>query len=154
MYDVYTQRFDEPNIAGRMDAQYTALSAALRNPFGVGYTHFLDVTGGLSSSLSTTTSDSVYVDTLLSSGFLGLSCLLGLIVTCWQHVGASENREVSRILRTGLIAMCAFGTASNAPSSVFVAPVFFFMVGCVASTRFSRSRSLQPRHWNSATRPL
>ena len=80
---------------------------------------------------SFTTSDSVYLDTLLGAGFLGLACLLGLLHLAWRHVGRAAGPASRRgaVLKGGLLAFLCFGTATVVPISVFLSPLFFSIVG-------------------------
>jgi O-antigen ligase len=92
----------------------------------VGYQNFLPATSNIRERYAFTTSDSVYTDTLLGAGFLGLGALVLVLVLAW-HQASGRADEGRRIRQAGLIAFLFFGTASVIPMSVFVAPLFFWI---------------------------
>jgi len=129
----YHEGFSEENVSTRLDAQWLATRASLSHPFGVGYT-------GLKRAMNETTSfglattDSVYCDTLLGAGFAGLLCLLALLWTAWRHIALCLPARDPRAhaLRSGLVAFVMFGAATVVPVSVYLAPLFFTLVGSAA----------------------
>lgn len=130
----YSQRLQERNIDGRLQAQWIAIRATIENPFGIGFTNFGDATTRLSIGSSFTSvegSDSIYIDTLLGAGVLGLVTLLMLFRTCWKFIQRSPPGKffASKALASGVVAMFTIGMAAVAPASVFVASLFFLMVG-------------------------
>jgi O-antigen ligase len=129
----YQQGLQEENVYTRLDAQALAARTALVYPLGVGYTDFARVSAR-TGERAFTTSDSVYFDTLLGAGFLGLACLLALLYAAWRHIsrtaGASSRRGA--VLKGGLVAFLFFGTATVVPISVFLSPLFFSIVGAAA----------------------
>jgi O-antigen ligase len=119
----------EDNVEYRLRAQAIGVDAALAHPFGVGFDGMRRATAG--ARLRVTTTDSVYVDTLLAAGFLGLFAYLVLIWLAWLEIGRSRHVTPSAlsILRAGLAAFVLFGLSSVVPLSVFLAPLFFSMIG-------------------------
>jgi O-antigen ligase len=130
----YDEGSSEENVASRLDLQSIALRAALDHPLGVGYTGFEGAGARVSRNYELRGSDSLYFDTLLGAGFLGVVALLALLRTAWRHVGrASGGREIgATILKAGVVAFLVFGTAAVVPISVSSAPLFFSLVGAVA----------------------
>ena len=129
----YRLGLSEENISSRLDAQVLAASLAVANPLGVGFTSFERVSARTSEA-PFTTADSVYFDTLLGAGFPGLLCLLALVGIAWRHVGraAAGASRPAALLRGGLVAFLVFGTATVVPISVFLAPIFFSLVGAAS----------------------
>lgn len=129
----YQQGLGEENVYTRLDAQALAVRTALVYPLGVGYTDFARATAR-TGDRSFTTADSVYLDTLLGAGFLGLACLLGLVFVAWRHVGraAGAGSRRAAVLRGGIVAFLFFGTATVVPISVFLSPLFFSIVGAAS----------------------
>lgn len=124
----------EENVESRLQAQYVTLLSAIENPLGVGFSNFPEATAHLSHGMPFSAvegSDSVYFDTLLASGFLGLATLLLLFFKCWKYQRSPSRRatEALLVLRAGCIAVSVFGLASVSPFSIFVSPIAFFMVG-------------------------
>jgi hypothetical protein len=97
----------------------------------VGFSEFEAATSRAGTYLTLPTTDSVYFDTLLGAGFLGLFCLLGLFWTAWRHVGRSVvvGRRRAHLLKAGLVAFLLFGSATVVPVSIFLSPLFFSLVG-------------------------
>lgn len=126
MERIYRERLEDENVSSRLEAQWIAIQASLARPLGVGYLNFLPATSSIRERYAFTTSDSVYTDTLLGAGFLGLGALLGVLALAWHQ--ASARRDTGRRIRqAGLVAFLFFGTASVIPISVFVAPLFFWI---------------------------
>lgn len=121
---------EEENVRSRLEAQSIAVRAAFENPFGVGFGNFPGAIPRTWTAYAFTTTDSVYLDTLLGAGFLGLAALLALLATAWQHVGRGgpPARPRTRVLRAGLLAFLVFGTAAVVPVSIYLAPAFFTIV--------------------------
>ena len=147
MESALTQQLGEESVESRLQAQYVALLATLKHPLGVGFLNFPQATARLSGGMvfaAVEGSDSVYFDTLLGAGFLGLAALLLLYSTCWKYLRTSLHRptEASLILRAGCIAISVFGLATTSPFSVFVSPVAFFMVGSCAFREIGRGRPI------------
>ena len=137
MGSAVTQRLGEESVSSRLQAQYVVLMAAVENPFGAGFSNFPQATAHLSSGMvfsAVEGSDSVYFDTLLGSGFLGLASLLILYRMWWKYVRMSLRSfpEAALMARGGCLAVFVFGMATVSPASVFVSPVAFFMVGSCA----------------------
>jgi len=136
----YTHGPSEENFAGRVQAQWIVTMAATENPLGIGYKHFPEVTRKFceGTTLSVVNgSDSIYFDTLLGTGFLGLLVLLGLYRDCWRYsrqIRGASGRSVA-LVQAGLVALSVFGFATVSPMSVFVAPVAFSLVGCAIYVR-------------------
>jgi O-antigen ligase len=130
----YSEGVREKNISSRLDGQWLAMRVAVVHPFGVGYGGISRATSRESSILEYGTSDSVYLDTLLGAGFLGLFCLLALFWTGWRHIGRSRPPGDLRahLLKSGVVAFLLFGTATVVPISVFLSPLFFNIVGAAA----------------------
>jgi O-antigen ligase len=127
----YRKGLREENVNSRLDAQWIAMRTSLAYPLGVGFSEFEAATERAGTYLTLPTTDSVYFDTLLGAGFLGLCCLLGLFWTAWRHVGRSVvvgQRRVN-LLRAGLLAFLLFGSATVVPVSIFLSPLFFSLVG-------------------------
>ncbi len=87
----YRQRLGDENVSSRLEAQAIAVQASVAHPLGVGYQNFLPATANLRRRYAFTTSDSVYVDTLLAAGFLGLAALLGLLAAVWRHASRRDD---------------------------------------------------------------
>jgi hypothetical protein len=126
----YRHGLTERNVYSRLEAQGLALRASLSHPLGVGYTGFARASAEERAEFTLVTSDSVYLDTLLASGFLGLLCLLALFATAWRHLGSARtaNDSGARVLRAGMLAFLVFGAATVVPVSVFLSPLFFYVV--------------------------
>jgi hypothetical protein len=142
-----TLRLGEENVSSRLQAQYVALIAAVENPFGVGFLNFPQATAHLSGGMvfsAVEGSDSVYLETLLGSGFLGLGALLLLYRMWWRYVGLSLRSfpEASLMVRGGCLAVFVLGLATVSPISIFVSPAAFFMVGCSALTGLGSHRTI------------
>ena len=129
----YQKGLQEENVYTRLEAQALAARTALVYPLGVGYTDFARVTAR-TGDVSFTTADSVYLDTLLGAGFLGLAGLLALLHVAWRHVGRAAGPASLRgaVLRGGLVAFFIFGTATVVPISVFLSPLFFSLVAAAS----------------------
>lgn len=122
----YRERLADENVSSRLEAQWIAVQASAARPLGVGYQNFLPATSSLRESYAFTTSDSVYTDTLLGAGVLGLAALLGTLGLAW-HLASGRGDDGRRIRQAGLVAFLFFGTASVIPISIFVAPLFFWI---------------------------
>ncbi len=139
----------EINVYSRLDAQWLAVRTAAAHPAGVGYTSFGEATANERTYFVLGTSDSVYVDTLLGAGFLGLLALLWLFWLAWRQTARGEGVEGSArrwgegearaigarrasVLRSGLLAFFVFGLATVVPVSVFLAPLFFTLAAASA----------------------
>jgi O-antigen ligase len=122
----YRERLADENVSSRLEAQWIAVQTSVAQPLGVGYQNFLPATSNLRERYAFTTSDSVYTDTLLGAGFLGLAALVGVLGLAW-HQASGRGDDGRRIRQAGLIAFFFFGTASVIPMSVFVAPLFFWI---------------------------
>ena len=74
---------------------------------------------------------------VIGAGFAGLLCLLALLWTAWRHVGRSLSPDDpgTHVRRAGLVAFLAFGMATVVPVSVFLAPLFFSIIGSAAYGR-------------------
>lgn len=122
----YRERLEDENVSTRLEAQSIAVRTSLARPLGVGYLNFLPATANIRERYAFTTSDSVYTDTLLGAGFLGLAALAAVLGLAWHQ--ASAGRDAGRRIRqAGLVAFLFFGTASVIPISVFVGPLFFWI---------------------------
>ena len=130
----YRQRLGDENVSSRLEAQWIAVQASAGHPLGVGYQNFLSATSNLRKSYAFTTSDSVYVDTLLGAGIPGLLALLALLAATWRHASRRHD-EARRIRQAGLVAFLLFGTAAVVPISVFLAPLFFWIPAAAALAR-------------------
>ena len=122
----YRERLEDENVSTRLEAQWVAVQASVAQPLGVGYQNFLPATSNLRERYAFTTSDSVYTDTLLGAGILGLAALAGVLGLAW-HQASGRRDDGRRIRQAGLVAFLFFGTASVIPMSVFVAPLFFWI---------------------------
>jgi O-antigen ligase len=130
----YRQRLGDENVSSRLEAQWIAVQASAGHPLGVGYQNFLSATSNLRKSYAFTTSDSVYVDTLLGAGIPGLVALLALLAATWRHASRRHD-DARRIRQAGLVAFLLFGTAAVVPISVFLAPLFFWIPAAAALAR-------------------
>jgi O-antigen ligase len=130
----YREGLSEGNISSRLSGQWLALRATVENPFGVGYAGLARASARESSILQYGTSDSVYFDTLLGAGVLGLLCLLMLFWMGWRHIGVARPPDDPRahLLKAGLVAFLLFGTATVVPISIFLSPLFFQTIGAAA----------------------
>jgi O-antigen ligase len=130
----YREGLSEDNISSRLDGQWLALRTTFDHPFGVGYGGLARAVPRESSILQYGTSDSVYFDTLLGAGFLGLACLLALFWMGWRQVAVARPRDDPRahVLKAGIVAFLLFGTATVVPISIFLSPLFFQMIGAAA----------------------
>jgi O-antigen ligase len=122
----YRERLADENVSSRLEAQWIAVQTSVAKPLGVGYQNFLPATSNIRERYAFTTSDSVYTDTLLGAGFLGLAALLLVLGLAW-HAASSRGDDGRRVRQAGLLAFLFFGTASVIPMSVFVAPLFFWI---------------------------
>lgn len=132
-----TQRGQEPNFAGRLEAQTISLRTWTAWPLGVGSSNMAEATApyaiGSQGIGAVEGSDSIYVDILLGAGIGGLACLLLCFGSCWKLAStASLGRSRSGMLRAGMLSMFCIGFASLAPATSFVAPFFFTIVGLAA----------------------
>lgn len=126
----YREGLYEINVASRLDAQWLAVLTAASYPAGVGFTSFGEATANRRTYFVLGTSDSVYFDTLLGAGFLGLLALLWLFWLCWrQALRGQAGFHRASLLRAGMVAFFVFGLATVVPVSVFLAPLFFTLVG-------------------------
>jgi len=130
----YRQRLGDENVSSRLEAQWIAVQASAGHPLGVGYQNFLSATANLRKSYAFTTSDSVYVDTLLGAGIPGLVARLALLAATWRHASRRPD-DARRIRQAGLVAFLLFGTAAVVPISVFLAPLFFWIPAAAALAR-------------------
>jgi O-antigen ligase len=130
----YKQGLSEGNVSSRLDAQWVAMKASLDYPLGVGFTGFAETSTSMGSTLARQSTDSVYCETLLGAGFLGLVALLGLFGVVWKHVArhAAPGDPRAITLKSGLFAFLLFGTASVIPISVFLSPLFFSFAAAAA----------------------
>ena len=133
----YRQRLGDENVSSRLEAQWIAVQASVDHPLGVGYQNFLGATANLRRSYAFTTSDSVYVDTLLGAGVLGLLTLAALLAVTWGQA-SRRGGDGRRIRQAGLVAFLLFGTAAVVPISVFLAPLFFWIPAAGALAREER----------------
>ncbi|BDG02304.1 O-antigen ligase family protein [Anaeromyxobacter oryzae] len=126
----FRQGAGEANLAGRLAAQRSALATAVEHPLGVGSRHTIPAMtphlAGYGNYLGTT--DSLYMDTLLASGFLGLVALLLLLRRGWLLISRCDDGRRRVLLQAGFIAFLTAGLASVSPASFFVAPTFFLLV--------------------------
>jgi hypothetical protein len=131
--DAYTEGGSEENVSARLDMQWIAARASLDHPFGVGYTGFEDAGSAVSREYHLHGTDSVYFDTLLGAGFLGLLSLLSLFGIGWMHISSEAGQDPrARILHAGVLAFLVFGTAAVVPIAVSSAPLFFSIVASAA----------------------
>ena len=130
----YREGFSEENVSARVQMQLLAVKTAVAHPSGVGYSNFARATARDGTWLEYGTADSVYVDTLLGAGFLGLLCLLALFRSAWTFVSRARSRDDPRghFIKGGLVAFFLFGAATVVPISNFLAPLFFSLVGAAA----------------------
>lgn len=131
-----TQKTEELNFAGRLEAQTIALRSWVSWPLGVGASNMPDATapyaGNAQWVVSVQGSDSIYVDTLLGAGIAGLAFLLLCLGSCWKLAASSVETSRTGVLRAGILSMLCIGFASVAPATSFVAPFFFVIVGLAA----------------------
>lgn len=140
----YREGRSEENVSSRLEMQWIAFRAFVDHPLGVGYTGLEDAGSSVSRKYDLKGSDSVYFDTLLGAGVLGLLALLWLFWTAWKHVaGEARDDPRSRLLQAGILAYLVFGTAAVVPIAVSSAPLFFAIV---ASASFLSSRVPTSRH--------
>lgn len=139
MSSAATDRLGELSFAGRNEAQTIALRTWLVWPLGVGYQNMASATEPYSGNAefvsSVQGSDSIYVDTLLSSGIEGMACLLLCFGICWKVATAGPGAPGATILQAAILAMFICGFASVTPASSFVAPFFFSLVGLAAAMK-------------------
>lgn len=138
---IYIYKLGEDNVLSRVQAQYVAVLSAVENPLGVGYGNFRDATEEISQGMMfpyVEGSDSAYFDTLLGTGFIGLVVLIVLFRKCWKYIKSSENADYhsSIVLQSAFLSVLFFATSSITPISVFLSPVFFFIVGSSAYVNF------------------
>lgn len=127
-----SERTHEAGLSSRLEAQEIALRGAAANPLGVGLLNFPSATERFSDGSRVGPvrgSDSFYVDHLLATGLVGAALIVLLARRAWVHVGSATPASSSRLLRAGLVAVGAFGTATLIPASYWVAPFFFLLVG-------------------------
>jgi O-antigen ligase len=133
----YTQGRSDSSVSSRLEAQWLALQASVRHPFGVGFTGYANsgTEGGVLLSFQGT--DNVFVEALLGSGFLGLLSLLLLYRAAWVFVSrrAAPGSVSGPVLRSGLVAFFLFGFASIIPFAVTLSPLFFLLVAAAAVAR-------------------
>jgi len=126
----FRQGIAESNFSGRLAAQRSAVATAIEHPLGVGSRHtdrpMRRHLHGYGSYLGTT--DSLYFDTLLASGFLGLAGLLAMLRRGWMLIGACADDRRRALLQAGFLAFLTAGLASVSPASFFVAPTFFLVM--------------------------
>lgn len=132
----YREGFSEENVSARVQMQWLAIRTAATHPYGVGYSNFARATSRDGTWLEYGTADSVYFDTLLGAGFLGLLCLLALFRSAWTFVSFARSRDDARghFIKGGMVAFLLFGMATVVPISVFLAPLFFSIVGAAQMT--------------------
>jgi hypothetical protein len=137
--ELYTHGVHEVNVSSRLEAQWIAVQTSLSHPFGVGYAGFERAAGNVAKLVNLETSDSVFSDTLLGAGFGGLACLLAVLWIAWRHAGRAivADDAAGYARQAGLVAFVAFGTATVVPVSVFLAPLFFTLIG---SASYGRGR--------------
>lgn len=133
----YERGISEENIAERLAAQEAGVRSAARNVWGVGSRNAKEVLSPYlgRSALFVGTTDSVYVDTLVASGVLGLLALLLLWRRAWTFVSVGVSPRSAAILQSGLIGFAVVGLASVSPASFSVAPTFFFLIGTAGVSR-------------------
>jgi O-antigen ligase len=129
---------EEENVSSRLEAQMVAARASFERPFGVGFGAFPGAISRSMTAYAFTTTDSVYFDTLLGAGFLGLAALLALFVVAWRRAGRARGAAHARVLQAGLVAFFWFGTATVVPVSMFLAPLFFSFVAGADPVRAGR----------------
>ena len=130
----YREGFAEENISSRLSGQWLALRTTFERPFGVGYAGIARASSRETSILQYGTSDSVYFDTLLGAGFLGLACLLALFRMGWRHIAVARPPDDPRahVLKAGMVAFLLFGAATVVPISIFLSPLFFQLIGAAS----------------------
>jgi O-antigen ligase len=135
----FRQGVAEESIAARLATQRSAVATALDHPLGVGsrYTErpMQPHLHGYGAYLGTT--DSLYLDTLLASGFLGLAALLAMLRRGWALIGGCPNDHRRAFLQAGFLAFLTAGLATVSPASFFVAPTFFLVVAVSSLDRAS-----------------
>jgi O-antigen ligase len=127
----YHEGFNEENVYARVQMQVLAVKTAASHPYGVGYMNFSRATARDGAWLEYGTADSVYFDTLLGAGFVGLLALLALFRSAWMFVSRARPPDDPRghFIKAGLVAFFLFGAATVVPISNFLAPLFFSLVG-------------------------
>ncbi len=138
MERVYQRGAQEENVAGRVYSQWSAVRASARYPLGVGFRNISWATRRTGAMYEIRTTDSVYLDTLVGAGYLGLVALLALLRSAWRHLAVSaRDPRAAATLQSGLVAFFVFGAATVVPVSVFLSPLFFTIVagGSHAGTR-------------------
>jgi len=136
----YNERLGDASISIRLQMQAVAAEVSLRHPIGVGMRNFVAATKGELGDVPFTQisgSDSIYFDTLVATGFAGLLVLVALYRLIWLYQSTCPPRP--RVYFSGgFVAALVFGCASVSPSSVYVAPLFFFTVGAAGLYSFNR----------------
>lgn len=126
----------EQNLFARISAQEIALRTFLKHPFGVGFRNIDWATLPARENREIATTDSLYLDTLLGAGPIGLLALLLLLRTCWKHIGVTGGgSRCADALRAGFLAFLVFGAATVVPVSVFLSPLFFTIVSGASHVR-------------------
>lgn len=130
----------EVNFSARLEAQRVSLTASLEHPAGVGYGNFAGAATGVGQGAAFDQlqgADSMYLDTLLGAGFAGLAFLVALLAVCWRHLRAlgRASPAAADFLNSGFVAALTFGFATVSPMSVFISPIFFYLVGAAALLR-------------------
>jgi len=130
----YEEGRRDENVSSRLHAQRIALLASMRHPLGVGFTGYVAATSGMTRTYTPLGSDSVYFDTLLGAGVLGLLALLALLGTAFRHIRRAAPKGGLRglVLRAGMVAFAVFGTASIIPMAVALSPLFFSIVAAAS----------------------
>ena len=130
----YREGFSEENISSRLSGQWLALRTTFERPFGVGYAGIARASSRETSILQYGTSDSVYFDTLLGAGILGLLSLLVLFRFGWRHIAVARPPDDPRahVLKAGVVAFLLFGSATVVPISIFLSPLFFQLIGAAS----------------------
>lgn len=130
------QGSEEANFAGRAAAQAIALRTWLAWPLGVGAANRRGATASYVSQSTTVavveTSDSIYIDSLLTSGLEGFALLCLCLGTCWKLATDVPLTSRTAVIRATILAVFICGFASVAPATSFVAPFFFALAGVSA----------------------
>src|ERR1039458_1527074 len=131
-----TQRSQELNFVGRLEAQAISVRTWVAWPLGVGSSNMPEATTPYATGSqlvgAVRGSDSIYVDMLVGAGIDGLALLLICLGSCWRLSSRSTLGPRTGVFRAAIVSMFFFGFATLAPATSFVAPFFFAIVGLAA----------------------
>jgi hypothetical protein len=131
-----TQKSQELNFVGRLEAQAISIRTWLRWPLGVGSSNMPEATSPYATGSQWVAavygSDSLYIDILVGAGIDGLALLLLCLGSCWKLSSGASLGPRTGVFRAAIVSMLCFGFATLAPAASFVAPFFFALVGLAA----------------------